>query len=92
MGVLNRQLATVSISNLASLKLLIEEWPRWVKLIREITVDDEMPLFILGAKNCTSRVERGLSQRTAALPLVEPDMQISRIRLSRKAFVKGVHR
>jgi hypothetical protein len=35
----------VSISNLASLKLLIEEWPQWVKLIREITVDDELPLF-----------------------------------------------
>jgi len=44
-GNLNRQLATVSISNLASLKLLIEEWPQWVKLIREITVDDELPLF-----------------------------------------------
>ena len=44
-GGLNRQLATVSISNLASLKLLIEEWPQWVKLIREITVDDELPLF-----------------------------------------------
>ena len=42
---LNRQLATVSISNLASLKLLIEECPQWVKLIREITVDDELPLF-----------------------------------------------
>lgn len=42
---LNRQLAAVSISNLASLKLLIEEWPQWVKLIREITVDDELPLF-----------------------------------------------
>ncbi len=35
-----------------------------------------------------SRVERGRSTRIAALPLVEPDMQISRIRLSRKAFVK----
>ena len=44
-GNLNRQLATVNISNLASLKLLIEEWPQWVKLIREITVDDELPLF-----------------------------------------------
>lgn len=44
-GGLNRQLATVSISNLASLKLLIEEWPQWVKLIREITFDDELPLF-----------------------------------------------
>lgn len=44
-GVLNRQVASVSISNLASLKLLIEECPQWVKLIREITVDDELPLF-----------------------------------------------
>lgn len=44
-GGVNRQLATVSISNLASLRLLIEEWPQWVKLIREITVDDELPLF-----------------------------------------------
>ena len=35
-----------------------------------------------------SRVERGRSTRKAALPLVEPDVQISRIRLSRKAFVK----
>lgn len=43
--VLNRQVASVSISNLASLKLLIEECPQWVKLIREITVDDELPLF-----------------------------------------------
>ena len=42
---LNRQLAAVSISNLASLKLLIEECPQWVKRIREITVDDELPLF-----------------------------------------------
>jgi hypothetical protein len=42
---LNRQISSVSISNLASLKLLIEEWPQWVKLIREITVDDELPLF-----------------------------------------------
>ena len=41
----NRHLAAVSISNLASLKLLIEEWPQWVKLIREVTVDDELPLF-----------------------------------------------
>ncbi len=44
-GGLNRQISSVSISNLASLKLLIEEWPQWVKLIREITVDDELPLF-----------------------------------------------
>jgi len=44
-GTLNRQLATVSISNLASLRLLIAECPQWVKLIREITVDDELPLF-----------------------------------------------
>ena len=44
-GGVNRQLASVSISNLASLRLLIEEWPQWVKLIREITVDDELPLF-----------------------------------------------
>ncbi|MDD2600292.1 MAG: hypothetical protein PHO37_13880 [Kiritimatiellae bacterium] len=44
-GTLNRQLASVSISNLASLKLLIQEWPQWVKLIREVTVDDELPLF-----------------------------------------------
>lgn len=42
---LNRQLSSVNISNLASLKLLIEECPQWVKLIREITVDDELPLF-----------------------------------------------
>ncbi len=44
-GGLNRQMASVSISNLASLKLLIEEFPQWMKLIREITVDDELPLF-----------------------------------------------
>jgi hypothetical protein len=44
-SVLNRQLAMASISNLASLKLLVAEWPRWAKLIREITVDDELPLF-----------------------------------------------
>jgi hypothetical protein len=42
---LNRQMASVNISNLASLKLLIEECPQWVKRIREITVDDELPLF-----------------------------------------------
>lgn len=44
-GGLNRQISSASISNLASLKLLIEEWPQWVKLIREITVHDELPLF-----------------------------------------------
>lgn len=44
-GGLNRQMASISISNLASLKLLIEECPKWVKLIREISVDDELPLF-----------------------------------------------
>jgi len=44
-GRLNRQISSASISNLASLKLLIEECPQWVKLIREITVDDELPLF-----------------------------------------------
>ena len=44
-GGVNRQLAAVNISNLASLRLLIEEWPQWVKLIREITVEDELPLF-----------------------------------------------
>jgi len=44
-GGVNRQLSSVSISNLASLRLLIEECPQWVKLIREITVDDELPLF-----------------------------------------------
>ncbi|MDX9973793.1 MAG: hypothetical protein RBU21_12485 [FCB group bacterium] len=44
-GGVNRRLATVSISNLASLKLLIEECPQWVKPIREVTVDDELPLF-----------------------------------------------
>ncbi len=41
----NRRLASVKISNLASLRLLIKEEPQWVKLIREITVDDELPLF-----------------------------------------------
>lgn len=44
-GGVNRRLASVSISNLASLRLSIEEWPQWLKLIREITVDDELPLF-----------------------------------------------
>lgn len=44
-GTLNRHLAAVSISNLASLRLLIGEQPKWAKLIREITVDDELPLF-----------------------------------------------
>ena len=33
-----------------------------------------------------SRVERGCRRSGSALPLVEPDVQISRIRLSRKAF------
>lgn len=44
-GGLNRQISSASISNLASLRLLIEECPQWVKLIREITVEDELPLF-----------------------------------------------
>jgi hypothetical protein len=38
-----------------------------------------------------SRVERGRPIWAAALPLVEPDMQISRIRLSRKTFVRCIH-
>ena len=40
----------------------------------------------------TSRVERGEPIWAAALPLVEPDMQISRIRLSRKKFIRCIHR
>lgn len=44
-AVLNRQMSSVNISNLASLKLMIEERPQWVKLIRDITVEDELPLF-----------------------------------------------
>jgi hypothetical protein len=44
-GTLNRQMSSVGISNLASLKLLIEEQPQWAKHIRSITVDEELPLF-----------------------------------------------
>jgi len=42
---LNRQMSAVNISNLASLKLLIEARPVWVKRLREITIDNELPLF-----------------------------------------------
>jgi hypothetical protein len=42
---LNRQMGAVSISNLASLRLEIEERPTWSRWIREISVDDELPLF-----------------------------------------------
>ncbi len=60
----NRQLSAVNISNLASLKLLIEELPQWVKLIREITVDDELPLFSdpKGAEEALDGIGRLLSE------------------------------
>lgn len=42
---LNRDLGRFEISNLASLKLVIVERQQWVRRIRDITVDEEMPLF-----------------------------------------------
>jgi hypothetical protein len=42
---LNRDLGRFDISNLASLKLVIVERQQWVRRIRDITVDEEMPLF-----------------------------------------------
>lgn len=42
---LNNRLAGVSISNLAGLKLLVMEQQQWLKPIRNITIDDELPLF-----------------------------------------------
>jgi hypothetical protein len=42
---LNRSLAGVSVSNLARLRLIVREHPEWVKRIRTIATEDEMPLF-----------------------------------------------
>lgn len=42
---LNRKLAAVSISNLSSLRLQVEEWPRKVNPIRSAAFNEEMPLF-----------------------------------------------
>ena len=67
-GTLNRQLAAVSISNLASLKLLIEEWPHWVKLIREVTVDEELPLF--GNPKAAEEAFQGIGRLLADHPRV----------------------
>ena len=42
---LNRQMGAIAVSNLASLRLAIVERPEWSRWIREINVDDELPLF-----------------------------------------------
>ncbi len=68
-GRLNRQISSVSISNLASLKLLIEEYPQWVKLIREITVDDELPLF--GNQKAAEDALEGIGRLLSEHPRVD---------------------
>ncbi len=68
-GNLNRQLASVSISNLASLKLLIEEWPQWVKYIREVTVDEELPLF--GNPKAAEEAFQGIGRLLSEHPRVD---------------------
>lgn len=42
---LNRSLAGVSVSNLARLQLRVREHPEWVKRIRTVAVEEELPLF-----------------------------------------------
>ncbi|MHB8763538.1 MAG: hypothetical protein ACYDA8_04240, partial [Deferrisomatales bacterium] len=42
---LNRSLAGVSVSNLARLRLLVVEHPEWVRRLRTVAVDDDLPLF-----------------------------------------------
>lgn len=42
---LNRQIGEFDISNLVSLKLVIEERQQWVRRIRDISLDNQMPLF-----------------------------------------------
>ena len=42
---LNRRIGDFDISNLASLRLVTIEQQQWVKRIRDITVEEEMPLF-----------------------------------------------
>jgi hypothetical protein len=68
-GGLNRKLSEVSISNLASLKLLIEEQPQWVKQIRDITVDDELPLF--GNPKAAEEALEGIGRLLSEHPRVD---------------------
>ncbi len=42
---LNRRLAAVQVSNLASLRLEVEEHAQWMVRIRNVIVEDELPLF-----------------------------------------------
>lgn len=42
---LNQQIGGVSISNLTSLKVLIQERPDWVRHIRGVSLNEDMPLF-----------------------------------------------
>lgn len=42
---LNMQIGRVSISNLKSLKVLIQERPDWVRHIRGVSLNEDMPLF-----------------------------------------------
>ncbi len=42
---LNRQINKFDISNLVSLELAVEERQQWVRRIRDISIDNEMPLF-----------------------------------------------
>ena len=42
---LNQQIARVPVSNLSSLRLIVDERLQWVKRIRGISLDEDMPLF-----------------------------------------------
>jgi hypothetical protein len=42
---LNQQIARVPVSNLSSLRLIVEERKAWVRRIRGISLDEDMPLF-----------------------------------------------
>ena len=42
---LNQQIARVRVSNLSSLRLIVVERLQWVKRIRDIRLDEDMPLF-----------------------------------------------
>ncbi|MFO7534865.1 MAG: hypothetical protein R6X19_04145 [Kiritimatiellia bacterium] len=68
-GNLNRQLSAVSISNLSSLKLLIEEYPQWTKLIREVNVNDDLPLF--GNPKAAEEAFQGIARLLADHPRVD---------------------
>lgn len=67
-GTLNRRLGTVNVSNLSALKLLIEENPQWVRQIRDLSVEDEMPLF--GNPKAASQALEGIGRLLAEHPRV----------------------